>query len=569
MLTKKQKQILDFIIKYIKNNGYSPSLEEIGKHFKLSSVATVHQHVKTLKQKGYLNKSENQARSIEISKNKKLSDLVKIPILGTIAAGEPIEAIEEKEIISVQQKLLLRSGEHFALRVKGDSMIDEGIFNGSIVIIRKQPTVENGETAVALINGNEVTLKKIYREKDRFRLQPANPTMKPIFTKELEIQGKVISVIREFDELKEELVEEKKNIKLDYRHNNTPANHRNYIHKTNFEFVENDISTVILNKLKSDKILDDYFWDKDFLLINGDCIKVMKSLIDCGVKFDHIITDIPYGIVNGLSIEGWKAKGNIPDWDSPLDIGDMLQNCFNISRTNANLLLFAQEPMTNELINEANYYQKYGLSNKMMWVKNNHANGFSAKTTPVNYYEEILLFRKKLDETNSIEIRKYFKDILSYIGKTKKEILEETNQGLDHCFRYANRTFYIPTFKNYDILIKKYGINKLPNFISYEQLKIAWDKENKVVFNIPENQNIVKNIFEVKKDTNNIHPTQKPLKLLEQLIVLFSNKDDSILDFTAGSCSTGIAAIKLDRKFIGIELNKHFYNEAIKWYKTM
>jgi site-specific DNA-methyltransferase (adenine-specific) len=446
-------------------------------------------------------------------------------------------------------------------------MLEDRISDGDTVIIRKQPTVDNGETAVAVLNGNEVTLKKIFKEKNGFRLQPANSSLKPFFVKELEIRGKVISVIRKFDELKKEVVEEKKNKKLDYRHNNTPASHRGYIHKTNFKFIENNISTVILNKLKSDKILDDYFWDKDFLLINGDCIKIMKSLVDCGVKFDHIITDIPYGTVNGLSIEGWKTKGNIPDWDSPLNIGDMLQNCFNISRTNANLLLFAQEPMTNDLINGANYYQKYTLSNKMIWAKNNHANGFSAKTTPVNYYEEILLFRKNLDETNSIKIRKYFKDILDYIGKTKKEIMEETNQGLDHCFRYANRTFYIPTFKNYDILIEKYGINKMPNFISYEQLKNAWDKENKTVFNLPEDKNIVKNIFEVKKDTNNIHPTQKPQKLLEQLIALFSNKNDSILDFTAGSGSTGIASIKLNRKFIGIELDKHFYSEAIRWYK--
>lgn len=361
----------------------------------------------------------------------------------------------------------------------------------------------------------------------------------------------------------------KKKIKSDLAQNYIPTNHRDYIHKTNFDFVESNISTTILNKLKNGKILDNYFWDKDFLLINGDCIKVMKSLVNCGVKVDHIITDIPYGTVDGLSIDGWKAKGNIPDWDSPINIDEMLQNCFNISRTNTNLLLFAQEPMTNNLMNGANHYQKYTLSNKMMWVKNNHANSFSAKTTPVNYYEEILLFRKMLDETNSIKLRKYFKDMLHYIGKTKKEIMEETNQGLDHCFRYANRTFYIPTLKNYTILNKKYGIDKMPNYISYEKLKNGWYKENKAIFNLPKGQNIVKNIFEVKKDTNNIHPTQKPQELLKQLILLFSNKDNYILDFTAGSGSTGIASIKLGRKFIGIELDKHFYREAIKWYKTM
>ncbi len=214
MLTPKQKQIFEYLKKYIKTKGYSPSLEEVGKHFGLAK-STVHQHIGALKEKGYLSKSDYQARTIEISKYKKISDLVKIPILGTIAAGEPIEVFEQneqKETIGVQQSLLSKSSEHFALRVQGNSMIDEGIFDGSIVIIRKQPTVENGETAVALINGNEVTLKKIYQEKNRFRLQPANPTMKPIFTKELVIQGKVISVLKNFEEKAERTVKVPKKI---------------------------------------------------------------------------------------------------------------------------------------------------------------------------------------------------------------------------------------------------------------------------------------------------------------------------------------------------------------------
>jgi len=202
MLTKRQKQIFDYTKEYIKENDYAPTLEEIKRHFKLSSISTVHQHIETLKVKGYLKKIENQPRSIELNKKKKISDLVKIPLLGTIAAGEPIEVFEDPEIIKVQKNLLSKSGEHYALKVQGESMIDEGIFDGSTVIIRKQPTVENGETAVALINGNEVTLKKIYKEKNGFRLQPANPNLKPIFTKELVIQGKVVSVIRTFEELK-------------------------------------------------------------------------------------------------------------------------------------------------------------------------------------------------------------------------------------------------------------------------------------------------------------------------------------------------------------------------------
>lgn len=204
-LKKRQKQVLDYITRFINKNNYSPSFEEIRKHFRLSSKSTVYYHIEKLKDRGYLNKIDYQARSLEIKENKK-SESIAIPLLGTIAAGEPIEAIEVPEKIKVPKSQLSKSGEHFALKVQGNSMIDDGVYDGDTVIIRKQQTAENGETIVALINDNEVTLKKIYKEKNGFRLQPANPNVKPLFEKELIIQGKVISVIRNFEELKRKLV---------------------------------------------------------------------------------------------------------------------------------------------------------------------------------------------------------------------------------------------------------------------------------------------------------------------------------------------------------------------------
>lgn len=338
--------------------------------------------------------------------------------------------------------------------------------------------------------------------------------------------------------------------------------------KTDFTKQKTQLSLSVLQQLKQDGTIRDFFFDGDFILINADCISTMTSLVKLGVNVDHIITDIPYGIVQGLAIEGWKNSGSIPTWDMPIDVPSMIECCFNISKANANLILFSQEPMTFKLNYQLNIFQKYVVSNKMIWIKNNHANGFSAKTTPLNYYEEMLLIRKNLDESNSIEIRKYFKEMLQFIGVKKKAIMEELGQGLDHCFRYANRTFYIPTQVNYNALIKKYGIDKMPGFIPYKTLKKMWDSENTAVFNIPKGENIVKNVFEYKKDTNNIHPTQKPVALLKKLIQIFSNKNDYILDFACGSGSTGIAAAKLGRKFIGIELDTNFYNKAIEWYKT-
>ncbi|MBI2458969.1 MAG: transcriptional repressor LexA [Parcubacteria group bacterium] len=196
-LTKRQKQILDFIREYINKHNISPTFEEIKKHFRLSALSTVHQHIEALIKKEFLVKNNNLSRGLELKT--KGEDIVEIPLLGVIAAGQPIEVFEEHETITVPRTNLSNAGEHFALKVQGNSMIDEGIFNGDTVIIRKQNTASNGETIVAIINGNEATLKKIYRFQNGFRLQPANPEMKPIFVKSLLVQGKVVSVIRNFE----------------------------------------------------------------------------------------------------------------------------------------------------------------------------------------------------------------------------------------------------------------------------------------------------------------------------------------------------------------------------------
>lgn len=196
MLTKRQKQILDFIKKYSKKNSYSPSLEEIAKHLGVSSVATVHEHLENLKKKGYLDRQEHQPRSAIIY-NDRSNGLVEIPLLGVITAGEPIEPIENPEPIQVPKKMLSRNGRHYALKVQGDSMIDEGIFDGDTVIVREQNQINNGETAVAYLpDKNEATLKKIYRLKNKWKLQPANPKMKSFYERNIEIKGRVTNVLR-------------------------------------------------------------------------------------------------------------------------------------------------------------------------------------------------------------------------------------------------------------------------------------------------------------------------------------------------------------------------------------
>ncbi len=196
MLTQRQKQIYEFVKKYIRKNDYAPSLEEIKKNFKLKSVSTIHEHIETLQTKGFLEKTDNQARAINIFESE---PMVQIDILGNIAAGQPLEAIADRqETIAVPKINLPKSGEFFGLRVSGDSMIDENINDGDIVIIKKQPSADSGDKVVALINNNEVTLKKIYKEKGKIKLQPANPKIEPIYVdpNNLIIQGVVIDIIK-------------------------------------------------------------------------------------------------------------------------------------------------------------------------------------------------------------------------------------------------------------------------------------------------------------------------------------------------------------------------------------
>jgi SOS regulatory protein LexA len=193
-LTPKQKEVLDFITAYYDKEGYSPSLAEIAKKFR-RSVPTIHQYIEALKDKGFLTKENFVSRGI--SPLTKPSATVDLPLIGCIAAGEPIEAISNPEPVKVPKSMLSKAGLHYALKVRGESMIDEGINDEDTVIVRRQETAENGEKIVALINKNQVTLKKIYREKGAFRLQPANPKLKPIFVRDLTIQGKVVGVLKE------------------------------------------------------------------------------------------------------------------------------------------------------------------------------------------------------------------------------------------------------------------------------------------------------------------------------------------------------------------------------------
>ena len=198
-LTKKQRQILDYVESFVDNNGYSPSYEEIAQAFDYSSLATVHEHLTNLEQKGFLRKNYNKSRSLEVVRTDPNSLALEIPLLGTVAAGLPLEVYPEQETVAVPHDMI-RRGNNYVLRVKGESMIDEQIRDGDYIIVNSRQTADNGEMVVALVDGEAATVKKFYREGGRVRLQPANPTMQPMYypSERVQIQGIVVGVIRKY-----------------------------------------------------------------------------------------------------------------------------------------------------------------------------------------------------------------------------------------------------------------------------------------------------------------------------------------------------------------------------------
>lgn len=194
-LTKRQKEVLEYLRGFIGKHDYAPSYREVADHFGFSSVATVAEHVETLKSKGYLENEENMARSIQLTPTWD-DRTFSIPLLGSIAAGLPIEAVRTTETIDIPKDMMGKNV--FALRVRGDSMIEDGILDGDYVIIEQTQQPKNGDIVVALMEGNNVTLKRFYRESDHIRLQPANGKYQPIRAKRVVVQGRVRGVIRKF-----------------------------------------------------------------------------------------------------------------------------------------------------------------------------------------------------------------------------------------------------------------------------------------------------------------------------------------------------------------------------------
>lgn len=194
-LTKRQKEFLDFIEQFIESHDYAPSYREIADHFQLGSIATVADHLENLTEKGYITRDHHEARSLQLTPRWD-ERTFEIPLMGSIVAGYPIQAIRTNETIDIPRDMMGKNV--FALKVRGESMIEDGIFDGDYIIIEQTDNPRNGEIVVALLDNENATLKRFYREKDRIRLQPANSNFKPIYSNKVVVQGRVKGVIRKF-----------------------------------------------------------------------------------------------------------------------------------------------------------------------------------------------------------------------------------------------------------------------------------------------------------------------------------------------------------------------------------
>ncbi len=194
-LTEKQLSVLEFVREFRRARRISPTLDEMARHFGVAKM-TIYEHVKALEEKGAVTRTKHRARSIELTEDVAHQPGLRLPLVGLVAAGAPVEAIEEVEEVELFEMLNTR-GECYLLRVKGDSMIGDGIFEGDYVIVERRDDAMSGQTVVALLPNGDATLKRMHKERDRYRLQPSNPRMEPIFVQSLEVQGVVVGIIRD------------------------------------------------------------------------------------------------------------------------------------------------------------------------------------------------------------------------------------------------------------------------------------------------------------------------------------------------------------------------------------
>lgn len=297
-------------------------------------------------------------------------------------------------------------------------------------------------------------------------------------------------------------------------------------------------------------------------LWQGDCLELMKNIPDGSV--DLVLTDPPYGTMKGAALDGWKNQTT--EWDTAIDPVKIFEQISRVLRQNGKAVLFSQEPYTSKLITSA--VPSLPFAYRAMWYKNVHANALLAKSAMVSRYEDVCIFTKPHDAECTNELRDYFKRVLEFIGaKSCKGINARLgHRKAEHCFYVTGKgkgstQFSLCTEQTYNEIVSVFGIDKMDGFLPYSELARLNEKYT-ATFNLWQGGKSKSNVLEYKKDNDGYHPTQKPVALLEDLIKTYSNDRNTVLDFTMGSGSTGVACVNTGRKFIGIELDNGYFDIA-------
>jgi|GEM_PF-24333 len=563
MLTKRQKQVLDFVKKYIDKHDYAPSLEEIKNHLRLSSVSTAHYHIQALQEMGYLRKQGNQPRALDVFTKQKL---VQIPLLGRIAAGSPIEAIEDKESIAIPQDKIRAGNKYFALQVAGESMIDENIDDGDIVIVKKQETAENGQKVVALINNNDATLKQLYKEKNRIKLQPANPKIQPIFVEpdDLTIQGIVIDIIK--STVRKETLE---------KVNHTIPKEKRPKGGCELLYPGKQTKEKILSETPSTelKLVKKYGPDPKAKnkLILGDNLGILKNFYndpEIKGKINLIYIDPPFG--TGQDFVGYEEEKFYSDRLINVDFLEFLRK----------RLLFFRELLSENGSIYLHIDQKIGHYIKIImdevFGEGNFRNDIARiKCNPKNFerkaygnIKDVIYFYSKSKPNGNDPM--YWSD---YRLPLSKEEIEKQFPKLDkYGRRYATTPLHAkgetkngPTGQPWEGIKPPKGRHWRYPPTELTRLDkaglIEWSETNnprKIIYADENKGKKIQDIWDFRDPgfVSETYPTEKSETLLEQIILCSSREGDLVLDCFCGSGTTLVAAERLNRYWIGIDSNE-------------
>lgn len=292
----------------------------------------------------------------------------------------------------------------------------------------------------------------------------------------------------------------------------------------------------------------------------GDCLEIMPQL---DIKFNCCITDPPYGMIRGLKFNHWNET--TVEWDIAINPQHIFDNMSKLIRLNGRIILFSLEPFTSDLITYKSNNIKF--CQKAVFIKSIHANPLSCKKSLLKYHEDILIFQKIYDRADNNELRRYFKQIIDYTRVSANTIIKSLgNRMAVHCLYYDDPQFRLCEEKTYAEMVDLFQINKMPGYKPYSELKRI-SEEYLPRFNLWENGKYKKDIFQYSRDKEHLHPTQKPVELIKDLIKTYTNENDIVLDFTSGSGTTGIACMETNRRCVLVEKEEKYCEITIKRLK--